>query len=231
MIKLLEVVRQLIPADAFNILETQANRAAAGGSMETYLAGTSTPLATITAIPNWNEFRFADDQASIWLPASYSGGNTTTSSDAIIQKLRSATRDEAFINDIQELIALPEIKFFAFDTNFDDGSKSMYVGNEVLTAGSTLTMDEYLNRMMNNFTGGERVVERQIVDMDRFPAGKLVVETKVPAGEVETFVSMAIYTVRSGDTMWFITFRTGRDQFKDYQTTFEDSVNSFWAQP
>jgi len=33
------------------------------------------------------------------------------------------------------------------------------------------------------------------------------------------------------DTMWFITFRTGREEFKEYQQSIEVSVNSFWIQP
>jgi hypothetical protein len=193
---------------------------------------TTTTWPTITPIPDWKEFRFASDKASIWLPTSYSGGDTVTSSETILQNIRGATDDEAFINDIQELIVLPEVKFFAFDSNLDNGSKFMYVGNEELDPDLVLTMDDYLNSMMDDFTGGsERIVERQIIQLDRYPAGKLVIENKVPAGDVETFISMAIYTVRADNTMWFITFRSGREDFKDYQPVIETSVNSFWAQP
>jgi hypothetical protein len=195
-------------------------------------APTSTPLPTITPIPNWSAYSFAEGKASIWLPASYSGGDTATSSATIMGNLRASTSDEAFISDIEGLIALPEVKFFAFDTNFEQGSKFMYVGIEALDPDLILSMDDYLNRMMDNFaSGSERVVERQIVELERFTTGKLVIENKVPTGEGETFVTMAIYLIEIEDTMWFVIFRTGRGEYKDYQPIIEASVNSFWAVP
>ena len=93
-------------------------------------------------------------------------------------------------------------------------------------------MDYYLNRMMDNFTDvNDRVVERQIAQLDHYQAGKLVIESKVQAGDAERFVTIAIYMVKVGDTMWFITYRTGREEFKDHQQTIEASANSFWVQP
>jgi hypothetical protein len=108
----------------------------------------------------------------------------------------------------------------------------MYVGTEALDPDLSLSMDYYLNRMMDNFTGvNERVVERQIARLDHYQAGRLVVESKVPAGDTEKFVTTVIYMVRVNDTMWFTTFRTGREEYKDYQQIIQTSANSFWVQP
>ena len=109
-------------------------------------AATATPLPTITAIPEWKSFTFAENRALVWLPASYSGGDTTTSSETIMANLRASTKDDAFIADIQGLIALPEIKFFAFDTDFSKGARFMYVGNEALEPDLLLTLDDYLRK-------------------------------------------------------------------------------------
>jgi hypothetical protein len=191
----------------------------------------STPWPTVTPIPDWQEYSFAEGQARIWLPASYIGGIPATSSEMIMEKLRATFTDEAFATDIQGLLAIPEIGFFAFDTEFVDSARFMYVGTEALNPDLALSMDHYLNRMMDNFTDpNDRVVERQIAQLDYYPAGRLVVESKVPAGDVEKFVTMVIYMVQVDDTMWFITFRTGREEFKDYQQIIETSVNSFWVQ-
>ena len=193
---------------------------------------TSTAWPTVTPVPNWQEYSFAEGQARIWLPASYAGGDTATSSTAIMERLRATFDDEAFANDIQGLIAIPEIVFFAFDTEFTNSAKFMHVGREPLDPDLALSMDSYLNRMMDNFTDtSDRVVERQIAQLDHYQAGKLAVESKVPAGEVETFVTTAIYMVQVDDTMWFITFRTGRDEYVSQQPVIEASVNSFWVQP
>ena len=148
-----------------------------------------------------------------------------------MEKLKTTFNDEAFANDIQGMIAIPEIVFFAFDTEFTTSARFMHIGKEALDPDTDLSMDYYLNRMMDNFTGAnDRVVERQIVQLDHYPAGKLVIESKVPAGEIETFVTMAIYMIKVDDTMWFITFRTGREEYIDYKEIIETSTNSFWVQ-
>ena len=192
----------------------------------------STPWPTITPIPNWQEYSFTDSHARIWLPTSYFGGDPATSSAAIIERLKATYDDEAFAQDIEGLLAIPEVDFFAFDTESINSVKFMYVGTESLNPDLKLSMDYYLNRMMGNFTDpSDRVVERQIAQLDHYQAGKLVVESKVQAGDVESFVSQAIYLVQVDDTMWLISFRTGREEYLDYQEVIEDSVNSFWVQP
>ena len=193
---------------------------------------TSTAWPTVTPVPNWQEYSFVGGQARIWLPASYIGGEPSTSSEMIKENLRTTFDDEAFASDIEGLLAIPEIAFFAFDTEFDTSARFMHVGLEALDPDLDLSMDYYLNRMMDNFTGAsDRVVERQIVQLDHYQAGKLAIESKVPAGDVEKFVTSVIYMVRVEDTMWFITFRTGRDEYVSQQPIIEASVNSFWVQP
>jgi len=193
---------------------------------------TSTPWPTVTPIPNWQEYSFSEGQARIWLPASYTGGDTVTSSDAIMEKLRATFDDEAFANDIQGLIEIPEVGFFAFDAGSTSLIRFMYIGSETLNPDVALSMDYYLNRMMDDFTGAnDRVVERQIAQLDHHQAGKLVVESRIPAGDVDFFVTVAAYMIKVENTMWFITFRTGRDEYVNQQPVMEASVNSFWVQP
>ena len=193
---------------------------------------TSTALPTITPIPNWQEHSIADDQARIWLPASYAGGDTATSSEIIMEKLRATFSDEALFNDVQGLLAIPEIVFFAFDTELTGSTKFMYVGREALNPDLDLPMDYYLNRTMEKFSNAsDRVIERQTVQLDYRLAGKLAVESKTLVGDAETFVTTVIYLVQEGDTMWSITFRTGREEYTDYQQIIKTSINSFWIQP
>jgi hypothetical protein len=191
---------------------------------------TSTPWPTVTPIPGWQEHIFADGQARIWLPASYIGGDTVTSSGAIIEKIKTTIDDEAFANSIQELIAAPEISYFAFDTAESTSVvRFMFVGRETLSPDLVLTIDDYLNRMMDIAAdGGSRVVERQVTQLDYYPVGKLVVEHKIPAGEVEIYVTMAVYVIQVDNTMWSMTFRTGREEFGSHRPIMEASANSFW---
>ena len=194
-------------------------------------AVTSTPWPTVTPIPGWQEYSFAENQVRIWLPASYTGGDTATSSEVIMESLRATINNETFVSDIQDLLAIPEIVFFAFDTESADSIRFTYVGKEALNPDLDLPMDYYLNRMMGKFSAAsDRVVERQVAQLDFYAAGKLAVESKVPSGDVETFVTRVIYLVQVDDTMWTITFRSGREEYSAYQPTIEASINSFWIQ-
>ncbi len=192
---------------------------------------TATPWPTITPIPGWQEYTFADGQARIWLPASYIGGDTVTSSGSIMEKLKATVDDEAFANDIQELIASPEVSLFAFDTEFSTVIRFMFISRETLSPDLVFTLDDYLNRMMDDAAGGgSRVVERQITQLDSYPIGKLVVENKIPAGDVEVFVTVSVYVIQVDNTMWLITFRTGREEFGSYRLIMETCAGSFWIQ-
>jgi len=190
-----------------------------------------TPWPTITPIPDWQEYSFADNQARIWLPASYIGGDTITSSAAIMEKLRATFDDEAFANDIQGLMATPEVSFFAFDTEFTSVVRFMFVGKEALSPDLVVTLDDYLNIVVDNSTNGSsRVVERQVTQQDYYQVGKLVVESKIPAEDVEVYVTLATYVIQVDNTMWLITFRTGREEFGSYRQIIESIANSFWIE-
>jgi hypothetical protein len=195
------------------------------------VAFSPTPWPTITPIPDWQEYSFAEGQASIWLPASYIGGDTVTSSEAIMEKLKATFDDEAFANDIQGLMATPEISFFAFDTVYTSAVRFMFIGRETLSPDVVVTLDGYLNSMVDNsINGSDRLVERQVTQQDYYQVGKLVVESKVPAENAEVYVTVATYVIQVDNTMWLITFRTGREEFGGYRPTIESIANSFWIQ-
>jgi hypothetical protein len=192
---------------------------------------TTTPWPTVTPIQNWQPYSFSSGQAHIWLPNSYLGGDTQTSSTEIMTNLRATLDDEEFAASVQNLVENPDVIFFALDTDLTDVIKFVYVGQEALNPDVSLSMDAYLNQALDNIdTGTGRLIERQIIQFDSFPTGKLVFESKVPAGDVEVFVSIAVYTIRVDNTMWFITFRTGRQDYLGYKETMDAIVQSFWVQ-
>ena len=195
------------------------------------VAFSPTPWPTITPIPDWQEYSFAEGQARIWLPASYMGGDTVTSSEAIMEKLKATFDDEAFVNDIQGLIATPEASFFAFDTELTSTVRFMFIRKETLSSDVVITLDGYLNSIVDNSVdGSDRLVERQVTQGDYYPVGKLVVESKLPAEDAEVYVTVATYVIPVENTMWLITFRTGREEFGDYRSTIESIAASFWIQ-
>ena len=58
--------------------------------------------------------------------------DTATSSEEIMEKLKATFNDEAFASDIEGLLAIPEIDFFAFDTELTSSATIAYVGSEPL---------------------------------------------------------------------------------------------------
>ena len=193
---------------------------------------TSTSWVAVTPIPNWQQFSFASGKAQIWLPNSYMGGDTLTSAEEIMVTVRATIDDEVFADIIQNSILSPDVTFLALDTNLTNVViKFIYIRSQPINPDLQLTMDDYLNQLMNEYSGGtERMVERKITQLDNFSAGKLVLDSKVLVEDIDALVSIAIYMVRVENTMWFITFRTGREEYLSYQPTIEAILNSFWIE-
>lgn len=76
--------------------------------------------------------------------ASYLGGEPSTSSEMIKENLRNTFNDEVFASDIEGLLAIPEIAFFAFDTEYENSARFMHVGMEALDPDLDSPLDYYL---------------------------------------------------------------------------------------
>jgi hypothetical protein len=74
------------------------------------------------------------------------------------------------------------------------------------------------------------LIERQVTQGDYYPIGILVVESKFPAENADVFVTVATYVIPVDNTMWQITFRTGREEFGSLRSNIESIANSFWIQ-
>jgi hypothetical protein len=147
-----------------------------------------------------------------------------------MEQVKAASNEEAFISGVQELIASPEVSFFAFDTAESTSViRFMFVSRETLSSDLVLTIDDYLNHMVDDAVAeGGRVVERQVTQLDSYPAGVLVTELRISAGDIEVYATVAMYVIQVDNTMWLMTFRTGREEFGSYRPTIEASANSFW---
>lgn len=189
-----------------------------------------TPWPESNPISGWQVHTFASPQAQIWLPKSYIGSDTTTITVDELEKVK-ITIDDVFLNEDLYRISSPEVAFFAFDTASSEVLRNVYVRRESLDPASLLSMNDHLNMLMADLSSdSDRVVERQIKQMENFPAGTLVLESKVLQDDVEAFVSTSVHMIRVEDTMWTIVLRSGRGEYSDYKTTIEDIVNSFWVQ-
>jgi hypothetical protein len=95
-------------------------------------------------------------------------------------------------------------------------------------------MEDYLNDHKSIvLTEDDRLVGQEVVALDHFEAGRLILESKVPLGEEGqyAFGKSVIYLVQVGDTIWSITYRTDRDDFPDYWPLIQESINTFRYYP
>jgi len=196
---------------------------------------TATPRPTPTLIPGWNQFTFEEDSAEIWLPGSYQGGDTVEYLDIILLILETYVDDEDYIGWVKNYIDENEIVFYGFDNENDDMvlTVDVFIFKEYLPTDVDLTMDEYLNQLMDQLSsGGNRVVDRQVVQLNYYEAGRIYVDTEVKVGdEMVVRGRQAIYSIRIEDAMWSILFTTSKEDFKEYLPTIENSVNTFFVQP
>jgi hypothetical protein len=196
---------------------------------------TSTPKPTLTPMVGWNSFSFDQDKAEIRLPESYQGGDTIEYFDIVMLTLETYVDDAIYINWVKNRINENEIVFYGFDTQNQAKvlTIDVFIFKEKISPDLILTMDEYLNFVMENLSaGGNRVVDRQIVQLHHYEAGRLFVDVEFEVGtDLTVRGRQAIYSIWQDDVMWSILFRTSKEDFKDYQQVIEDSVNTFLIQP
>jgi hypothetical protein len=191
-----------------------------------------TQLITTTPIPGWSKFEFANPPGELWLPESYEGGDTVNYPDIVLLSAEIFIDDQEFIDDIKNLIEIPEVVFFAFDTDSEGVIRFAYVMSEELDPDLDVTLDVYMNVLSDNAAeDGAKVVGRTTVQTDQYEAGRIVIENKVPAGDLEAFIHLTIYSIRLDNTMWNVAFRTGRDEYNDYLPVMDDVVNTFRVHP
>ena len=195
---------------------------------------TPPPRITPTPMPGWARFEFADGKAEIWLPESYQGGDTVASQDIVILTLETYIGDDYFIESVKPLITSPEVLFFAFDTESDGAIRFVYVVAEQLSPDIIITMDDYLNVLSDYATAeGTRIVGRDIISLDHYSdVGVLTVENEVPDRTgVYYYITLSTHAIRIDNTIWAISFRTGRNEFLEYSSTIDTSLRTFYVNP
>jgi hypothetical protein len=193
---------------------------------------TATPGVTQTPIPGW--VKFEGGGVELWLPENYRGGNPATDLNAIAREIRALGPDFAGIAaEVEQQLPEAGVSIFAFDRNVGDALTltTVQIVGEPLDSDVDLTLDEYLNAAVRNLSSDQRVVERRVEKLDRYEAGRLVVDYKITEGDVSVFRKRLIYAIRAGDAMWVVQYLTERDDFKAHLPTFESSIQTFAVQP
>jgi hypothetical protein len=177
-----------------------------------------------TSIPGWE--KFAGNGVELWLPESYEGGNLNKDLDTIVDHLRELGPD--FENIAQMIEQNPSaFALWAFDS---EGSEAGFLTNINVTKEqifSSITVDTYLDAAIKQFPPEFQLVDRRIVSLDRYEAGRLLVELTLSSIKAKE----ALYAIKDDDTMWLVVYATRTSEFEQRLPTFEQSVNTFVIQP
>jgi hypothetical protein len=190
------------------------------------------PPTTPTPLPGWHKFEFASPPGEIWLPEGYEGGDTITYPDIVMLSAEVFIEEQFIIDDFKTMIELPGTCFFAFDPKYKDVIRFVLVMSEPIDPDYEITMYEYMDTLVDSAKfGGSWVVDRNIIQLDRYKAGRLVVESKIPVENKSIYVHLTIYSIRQENIMWNIAIRTSRDEFTEYLSVMDDIANSFKLYP
>jgi hypothetical protein len=84
-----------------------------------------------------------------------------------------------------------------------------------------------LDAAVKQFPPQFRTVEREIVSLDGFQAGRMVIEFTISGVSGKEM----LYSIKDDNIMWNVTFATAADEFDSRLPEFEQSVQTFKVKP
>ena len=182
------------------------------------------PQPTATPIPGWEKFEGGG--VELWLPESYRGGDLAEDIEVIVEILRRLGPDyESVAQMIEQNPSMYVI--WVFDSEIGDSGFLTNVAVTTEKVLSAVTLDTYLDAAAEQLPAQFQVIERDIITLVDYQAGRLVLEfviSGVAGKEV-------LYVVKDGSTMWAMTFATAAEEFDQRLPAFEQSALTFAIQP
>jgi len=182
------------------------------------------PQPTATPIPGWE--KFAGDDVELWLPESYEGGNLSEDVEVIIGNLRRLGPDfEPIAQTIEQNPSLYAMWIYDSEIGESGFLTNVAVAKEKVL--SAISVNTYLDAAVKKLPAQLQVVERDMVSLNAYEAGRLVIEFTISG----TTGKEVLYALKDGNTMWIITFATGEEEFEQRLPIFEQSALTFAVQP
>jgi hypothetical protein len=193
-----------------------------GCSTPVALQPTNTPQPTATPIPGWEKLTGKDIE--IWLPESYEGGDPSSEDiDTIFEKAKALGPN--FEQMAQAIKNNPSMfVFWAFDSNIGESGAMTNVGIATERVLSSMTLDTYMEVMIKQLPNQIQVVNQEKITLDDYDeARRMMMEITVS----NIIAKQVMYVLREGNKVWLINFTTGKSEFDQRLTTFEQAVNTF----
>ncbi len=156
------------------------------------------------------------------LPPNYEGGNPSKDLDALTQKLKAVGPE--YTQGIQSLKANPNaVALLAFDPQ---SARSGFMTNVNITTEkvpSGTTIEQYLDAAVKQLGTQYQVVERKVVSVGSYQAGRILAESIVEGKPIKQL----FYLIKNGDTFWLVTYSTAKSEFDQRLPNFEKSISTF----
>lgn len=179
------------------------------------------PQPEAPPIPGWE--KFDGGRVALWLPQSFRGGPLRGKNlDAVVEGIRALGPD--FEKAAQTIERNPSaFVIFAVDSRVGDSGTLTSMNVVAERVPSAVTVNTYVNIVAKKLSRKYQVVERGIVPLDHYEAGRLVVEIDVRGVSIKS----VMYAVKDGSTIWALNYGTGASEFDQRLPAFEQSARSF----
>jgi hypothetical protein len=193
-------------------------------SLEGVTGSADKPKATTpTPIPGWEKFEGGGIE--LWMPESFEGGDVANDLDVIVGRLRSLGPEYEKLAEIIEQNP-SAIVLLVYDTKIGPAGFLTNVNVVKEKVVSTVTLELYLESSSKQMVSyGFKVSEQNIIQLDNYEAGRLVVQADTLKAKE------AMYVIKDKNTMWIITYATGIAEFSARLPTFDQSANTIKIQP
>ncbi len=170
--------------------------------------------------------KFETAKIELWLPDTFVGGDISKDLDLILSRMRAGGPDSArvaqFIEQNPSMFAM-----YAIDSKVGDIGSITNVNVTMEQTLSAITLDIYLDAVTKQLPSGFQVLDRKVVTLERYQAGRVVVETASQGRRVKQLV----YVFKDGGTFWIATYTTSADEFDQRLPSFEQSIRTFRIKP
>ena len=190
-------------------------------SMSCSITPSSEPQPTFvpaTPIPDWEKFEA--EGVELWMPSIYVGGDVDNDLDVIIERGKSlGPKYKEMVDMLEKNSSAFILLIFDPYVGPSGGMTNVNVVKEKVL--STITIDKYLEALSSQFVSYSfQVLEQSIVQLDNYPAGKLVIQSN------DLHVKEVMYVIKVKSTMWVTTYATGISEYSARRPVFEKSANT-----
>lgn len=184
-----------------------------------------TPQPEVPPISGWE--KFDGGRVGLWLPSTFHGGPPSGKNlDAIVEGIRELGPD--FEKAAQVIERNPSaFVIFAVDSEVGDSGTLTSMNVVAERIPSAITADTYLDIVSKKLSTRYQVIERGIVALNHYEAGRLVLEMKVKGVHMKS----VMYAVKTDGTMWALNYGTAASEFDHRFPVFEQSARTFSVQP